>query len=183
MEITIERLMPYLENLTEKQNGKLLYQLLKKDKVMIEKLYFKHISTPEVINSRYEEFKKKVIEVLFSNYRTYAEEQAPAKAINEAKKVIKSFTIIDKRPEKEAALHMIILETIFENSYQAQFGTCWTKYDWVVSQTLKRLITLVTKKLHEDYLLDYKPKLDQYLKRIKSVPDFNDFVYVLPDKL
>lgn len=184
MEITIEEIRPYLQSLSAKQKEKLLESMLKKDKLLMEQLYFKHLSSEEDLEERYAEFESQLKSALFSRYRAHVDELEIAKAIGEAKKVINQFTKIDKRPEKEADLLMIILKNIFDNvDNPARLGTCWTKYDLAVTQTLKRLITIVRTKLHEDYLLDYKPKIDRYLKRLHHSSSFNDFVYDLPTAL
>lgn len=125
----------------------------------MEQLYFKHISSPDELDTRYLEFEDQVKDALFSRYRSPSDELEVAKGIGEAKKAINQFTKIDKRPEKEADLLMIILENIFDNvDNPARLGTCWSKYDLAVTQTLKRLITVAKTKLHEDHLLDYKPQ-------------------------
>ncbi len=184
MEITITDLEPYLESLTAKQQKKLLYQLLKKDKILVEQLYFKHLATSEKLDERFANFEEKVKETLFVPYRAKSDELAVAKAIGAAKKVINDFTKVDKRPEKEVGLLTVILDAVFEdNGNPARLGTCWRKYDLTVAQTLKRLISILRNKLHEDYLLDFKPTVDKYLIRIKSASGSNDFVYDLPNEL
>ncbi len=183
MEINIESLKPYIESLTSKQKDKLLYQLLKKDKLLVEQLYFKHLSTSEDLDERYEDFLEEVKQVLLASYRAKSDELAVAKGIGEAKKVINRFTKVDKRPEKEAKLLMLILDAVFKPGNPARLGTCWTKYDLTVAQTLKRLITIIKNKLHEDYLMNFKPEVDKYLIRIKSASSFNDIVYDLPSDL
>jgi len=53
MEITLEDIQPYLDSLTSKQKDKLLNQLLKKDKMLVEQRYFKHLSTPQKLDERF----------------------------------------------------------------------------------------------------------------------------------
>ncbi len=184
MEITIEHLQPYLLSLTTKQKDKLLEKLLKKDKLLMEQLYFKHMSAPEELDARYLEFEDKVKDTLFARYRGPSDELEMAKGIGEAKKVINQFTKIDKRPEKEAELLILILEIVFNDANNpASFGTCWSKYDLSVTQTLKRLITIIRTKLHEDHLLDYKSAVDSYLAQIWKAAGFHDFVWELPKEL
>jgi|GEM_PF-1830887 len=184
MKISIKDIEPYLQSLSPKQKDKLLYQILKKDQDTVEKLYYNHIAGSDGLDDRYDEYKELVRAKLFDYYRARADELILAKAISEAKKVINEFKKIDKRPEKEAELLMVILEEVFDRPpSDVRFGTCWTKYDHVVAQTLKRLITLIKTKLHEDHLMDYKPQIDKYVFRLKSASSFNDFVWELPDEL
>ena len=184
MEITVDDIKPYVNQLSNTQKEKLIYQMLKKDSLLLEQLYFKHLANPEKLEERFANFENEVKDIVFRSFSARVNELAVAKAIGNAKKVINQFTKVDKRPEKEAALLMIILDAIFINTGNpARFGTCWTKYDLVVTQTLKRLITILRNKLHEDFLLDFKPQVDKYLVRMKSASSFNDFVYELPDEL
>ena len=123
--------------------------------------------------------------MLFAHYRARVDELEVAKAITEAKKAINEFTKIGKRAIKEVELLMVvILSAIFEyRRNPAMFGTCWTKYDFAVTQTLKRVITLLSNKLHEDFRLNNRDRLENYIKRIKLAANFNDFVYNLPDEV
>lgn len=183
VKVTPEDLKPYLETLDANQKDKLLYRLLKKDQQLMDQLYYKHIA-PDELDVRFADVESEVKGALFGVYRAKSDELALAKAIGEAKKVINRFTKVDKRPEKEVALLMIILKAVFEDvDNPARLGTCWRRYDLSVAQTLKRVITLIGNKLHEDYQLDYKGKIDRYLLRIKSASGFNDFVYDLPQEL
>ena len=182
MEVNIKDLQPYLESLSDKQKDKLIIQLLKKDKLLMEKLYFKHMASPQEYDQLYEDFKTQIAQKFNTSYRAHSQELANAKAINEAKRVIDHFTKIDKDPIKEAEMLLMILNVVLNQS-DANLGTCWTKYDLTVTQTIRRLITVICNKIHEDHLLDFKPKVDKYLKLLKSHSNFNDFVWDLPDEL
>jgi hypothetical protein len=182
MDISIEQISPYLESLTAKQKDKLIHQLLKRDKEMIERLYLEHIATPIERDERFEYYKKEVEACMHTYYRAPCDELIMAKAISNAKKIIVQFAKLDKRPEKEAELLMDILKVVFDEN-PAQLGTCWTKYDHSVGQTIKKLITLIKSKLHEDYLIEYKEPLESYISRLKRTSSFNDSIYLLPDTI
>ena len=77
---------------------------------------------------------------------------------------------------------IIILDAAFSHP-EAGFGTYFTAFDNKTAQILKRLITLVTKKMHEDYLIEYQDKINIYLKKMHKASDFNDYVYELPKKI
>lgn len=129
----MEDLRPHLDKLNDKQKDKLLYQLLNKDKTLIEQLYFKHLSTSAVLDERYNNFEIELKQVLFAPYRTKIDELALAKAIGEAKKVVNRFTKVDKRPHKEAELITTILDAVLIDPHNpAKLGTCWTEYDFAV---------------------------------------------------
>ena len=78
-------------------------------------------------------------------------------------KRINEFTKISKNKALEADLLMYILEIPFSLN-ETMFGTCFTQYDTKVAMILKRLINVVTKKLHEDYKIEYEEKINNYLQ-------------------
>lgn len=57
------------------------------------------------------------------------------------------------------------------------FGTCFTSYDSKTAIILKRLINVVTKKMHEDFRADYKDKINEYLRILHSTSRHIDTVY------
>ena len=79
MKISIEYLEPYLESLTSKQQKNLLNQLPKKDNTLMEQLYFKHLSTSEQLDERYEWFENEMKNALFALYRANSDELAVAR--------------------------------------------------------------------------------------------------------
>lgn len=60
------------------------------------------------------------------------------------------------------------------------FGTCFTQYDTKVAMIVKRLITIVTKKLHPDYKVEYEDKINEYLQILHRTSNHIDPVYHLP---
>lgn len=77
---------------------------------------------------------------------------------------------------------MFLLKKAFYNS-DVSFGTCFTNYDYRVSLLLKKAINILTKKMHEDYRVDYAEELNHYLMNLKARANYFDFVSALPDKI
>jgi hypothetical protein len=77
---------------------------------------------------------------------------------------------------------MHMLGIIFAH-FSNEFGTCWTVFDFRVAQDVSKLITIVTKKIHEDYRMDFEDKINGYIKRLKAVASHLDVIYNLPDKI
>jgi len=82
----------------------------------------------------------------------------------------------------EADLLMYILDVPFSLD-ESYFGTCFNAFDSKVAQTLKHLITLVTTKLHPDYLADYQEIINRYLEILHKRSGFLDSVYNLPKSI
>jgi hypothetical protein len=103
-----------------------------------------------------------------------------AKAMGNAVKEVSYYVKItgDKIGEAEL-LNYLINEVITHHS--DDLGTCWTVFDSKLGVTTKRLLNLVTKKLHEDYLLNYKDDINNYLNILHQRSNHIDLIYGLPE--
>jgi hypothetical protein len=120
------------------------------------------------------------LDLLFcKNYKGYAEELKLANMLTACIKRINKFTIVSKNKVLEADLLVYILEVPFSLSTDL-LGTCFTQYDTKVALIVKRLITLVTKKLHEDYRIEYVKKINSYLQILHRTSNHIDTIYCLP---
>lgn len=102
-----------------------------------------------------------------------------AKRLNAIVKRIREFTIETKSKKLEADLILYVLELQF--SYPEKvFGAHFSGYDYKVALLLKKLITLITKKLHPDYLIDYQDRINSFLTQIHRTSNRINTVYDLP---
>jgi len=99
-----------------------------------------------------------------------------------AMKRVNEFTKVSKNKVYETDLILYVLIVPF-SADERIFETCFTVFDSKVAQIVKRLITLVTTKLHPDYLADFQDTLNVYLKILHQRSGFLDAVYYLPDKI
>jgi hypothetical protein len=60
------------------------------------------------------------------------------------------------------------------------FGTCFTQYDTKVAMIVKRLLNIVTKKMHEDYRIEYEETINEYLQILHRTSSHIDTIYNLP---
>ena len=102
-----------------------------------------------------------------------------AKKLNACSKRITEFTIETKSKKLYADLILYVLELQFANSSKV-FGARFSGYDYKVGLLLKRLITLVTKKLHPDYLIDYQEKINEFLTKLHRTSNRINTIYELP---
>jgi len=97
-------------------------------------------------------------------------------------KRINEFTVETKSKKLEADLILSVLEKQFEQPERV-FGAKFSGYDYKVGLLLKRLITLVTKKLHPDYLVDYEEKVNDMLARLHKTSNRINTIQNLPNKI
>lgn len=113
------------------------------------------------------------------SYKGYAQELQMANMVSACTKRINEFSKISSNKKHEADLLVYVLDVPFSMSSKL-FGTCFSAYDQKVTMMLKRLITIVTTKLHSDYLIDYQDKINKYLEIIYLRSGFHDYVRLLP---
>lgn len=120
------------------------------------------------------------LDIIFrKSYKGYSEQLYIENMLSACIKRINEFTKISKNKVLEAELLMYILEIPFSLSKE-MFGTCYVQYDKKVAMIVKRLITIVTKKLHEDYKIEYEDKINEYLQILHEKSDHIDTVYDMP---
>ena len=123
------------------------------------------------------------IEVLFTKkYRGFSEQLQLASMIEACVKRINEFQKICKSKNLEADLILMVLNKVFSDS-PTEFGTCFTRYDYKTGLLLKRLITLVTSKLHPDFKIEYRNNINQYLNILHKTSNHVDTVYALPKEI
>jgi len=105
-----------------------------------------------------------------------------AKKLNACIKRIGEFTVETKNKKMETDLVLYVLEMQFTNPTKV-FGARFSGYDYKVGLLLKRLINLVTKKLHPDYLIDYQDKINEFLSKLHHTSDRINTIYDLPEQL
>lgn len=130
-------------------------------------------------NDLFEEARTDIDRLSTKGYKGFAEQLRLANMLSACVKRINEFTKISKNKKLEADLILYVLEIPFAYSTD-MFGTCFTRFDYRVGLLVRRLITLVTKKLHPDYLIDYRDKINKYLTILHQTSDFNDTIYNLP---
>jgi hypothetical protein len=127
----------------------------------------------------YEEARRDIDSLFRRRYKGFSEQLQLANMLSACAKRVKEFTEVSKNKKFEADLLLYVLEIPFKLSTNI-FGTCFTTFDNKVGILIRRLINLVTKKLHPDYLIEYKDKLNSYLAILHRTSDFNDIIYNLP---
>jgi hypothetical protein len=158
---------------------KLVMQFASKNNEVYDIINLKYVNGADAEDELYEEIIEKIIdEILFPGERGIVHKNL-AKAIAKSVGYINHFVKVTKNEIREAKLLLILLENVFEN-YTDELGTCWTVFDSKLAITTNRLYNLVTKKLHEDYLVEYAEPLNRFLELLHSRSNHLDYVYNMP---
>lgn len=101
------------------------------------------------------------------------------KMLTASVKCINEFTVETKNKKLEADLVLFVLEKEFAQPAR-MFGAKFSGYDFKVALLLRRLINLVQKKMHPDYLVDYQDKINEMLRKLHATSNRIKTVYELP---
>jgi YesN/AraC family two-component response regulator len=171
-----------IKNLKVNELQEIVLKLAASDKTAYDYVFTNYLNKETGEKELMEETKSD-LEVLFlKRYKGYADELKTANMLAACIKRINTFTKISKNKQYEAELLLYILEIPFSLSPN-MFGTCFTQYDTKVALILKRLINLVTKKMHEDYTIEYQGTINRYLQILHQRSNHIDTIYELPKSI
>lgn len=161
---------------------KLVIQAAAKNREIYDMIDLQYISGKEAEKELFEETKEQALsEIYFAGDRGIFQKNL-AKAIAKAVKHINYYAKVTKHKEGEAELLLAVLTEVFEN-HATQLGTCWTVFDSKLANTTNRLFNLVTKKLHEDYWIEYNEPINKFLKILHAQSNHLDYVYNMPHSI
>jgi hypothetical protein len=130
----------------------------------------------------YEEAKEDIDKLCLKEYKGRTIQHQLVKKLNACSKRIVEFTVETKSKKLQADLVMYVLEMQFVQPAKV-FGARFSGYDYKVGLLLKKLISLVTKKLHPDYLIDYQDKINEFLIKIHKSSNRINTIYDLPQQI
>lgn len=152
-----------IKNLSKDDLQQIVLKLASKEKVAYDYLWINYLNKENGEQELLEKTKREIDLLTYKQYKGFSEQLRLANMLTACVKRINEFKKISNNKIMEADLLLFVLDIPF--SLQTDFfGTCFTKYDTKVAQIVKRLITLVTKKLDEEYRADYEDKINHYLR-------------------
>lgn len=120
------------------------------------------------------------LKILFGkSYRGRSKELQLAEMLSACNKRIVEFSKVCKDKSLEMDLIMEVLKIPFSLPPR-HFETCFTKFNYQVYLLVKKTITLLKTKLHEDYYIQYAPEINKYLEFLHQHSAYLDYVYDMP---
>ncbi|TVR76116.1 MAG: hypothetical protein EA412_14250 [Chitinophagaceae bacterium] len=182
--------MPILDKATKEQIKKLdhstlqdiVVKLASKEKLVYDYIFINYLDKELGENELFEATKNDLEVIFRKRFKGFSQELQLANMLGACIKRINEFTKISKNKALEADLLLYVLEVPFSLT-PMMFGTCFTQYDTKVAMILKRLINVVTKKLHEDYKIEYQEAINDYLQILHHRSNHIDTVYHLPKSI
>lgn len=156
-----------VKKLSDKEKEAIILKAARRDAELYDILRYE-LQEEVTVEEVYEEAADKIHELLI-NASGRSLTKALTKALRKAMKEIARFKRITKDPKAEIDLHLYTLRLIFDN-FTGQFDSYYKGFYTATARLLLRTIQLIRKKLHEDYYLEYKSELDDFLQQIHARP-------------
>lgn len=161
---------------------KLVLQAASKSQEIYDWINIRYVDGQVAKNQLFKEAKDNALGEIYAYSDRGIIQKSLAKAIGNAVKHINYYVKITNDVVGEAELLNSILKFVFE-SFADDLGTCWTVFDSKLAVTTNRLYNLVTKKLHEDYRVEYHYSLNSYLEILHSSSNHLDYIYNMPKSM
>lgn len=171
-----------IRSLSKADLEKIVLKLAGKDKSVYDYLLVNYIDTECGEQDLFEEARSD-LDILFrKGYKGYSEQLRMANMLAACTKRINEFTRISNNQKLEADLLMYVLDVPFSGNIDI-FGTCFTTCDSKTAIMLRRLINVVTTKLHPDYKVDYQEIINTYLEILHRRANHLNIIYTLPKSI
>jgi len=171
-----------IKQLPQSELAKIVIKLISKDKNAYNLIYLSYLNPKTGEKDVYENTLSNIKACFYKNYTGSMQSQRDAKMLSACINELNSFAKVSKNKTMEADLIMVILKEAIINRRDS-FGSYFTAFDNKVAQILKRLLTIITKKIHPDYLIDYQDDVNRYLKIISKYSCHNNFTYEFPENI
>lgn len=173
----------HIKALPKETLEKIVIKLASKDKWAYNFIEINYLNKETGEQELFEQTKNELSALFYKAYKGRSEQIRFTKTMAAGIKKINEFTKISKNKYLEAQLLIFLLESVPFSMPSNMFGTCFTSYDTKTAIILKRLINLVSKKLHHDYFIEFEEKINSFLKSLHETSNHIDTVYKLPQKI
>lgn len=162
MPVVSSSLKKVIKQLSDKEKEALLIKAMRRDAELHDMIAFE---LEEISLEEFSEQTSDKIHELLMNATGRSLPKALTKALRKVAKEIARLKRVTKDPKAEVELHLYSLRLIFDN-YTGQFDSYYKGFYTATARLLLRTMQLIKKNLHEDYHLEYKDELDNFLNQI-----------------
>ncbi len=171
-----------IKQLSKQELEKLVLKAARKDKQFHDYLLVNYADKEYGEKDLFEQAKSDIALCATKSYKGFSRELRSAKYLAACNKRITEFSKVSRNKVLVLDLIMVVLEESISSSY-ASLGTCFTAYDYQISLLVKKAITLIEKKLHPDYRIEYVPRLNEWLTILHSASNHIDSIYAMPNSI
>ncbi len=170
-----------VSQLSKSELAKLVLKAAQKNKEFHDFLLVNYTNKEDGGQRLFEEAKADLDKLLTKSYRGFSEELRIANMLSTCHKRINHFEKVCKDKEQVLQLLMYLLEIPFSLNTN-MFCTCFTAYNHKVFLLIRKSISLLNK-VHEDFRIEYTPKINQYLEVLHRTSRHLDYVYSMPKSI
>lgn len=150
-----------------------------RDKYWYEYVYV-HFLNPEYgEEDLFEDYKLELDKLSLKSFPGRLESMRLTRLLKASNTLIRQFHRIGKKPHLEVELYLYALDMHFDTA-AVHLGGHYQVYDNNIARTLKKVLTMIREKLHDDYLLEYRGRINGYLLTLHRLAPFNAIVKELP---
>ncbi len=169
-----------IKNLNTKDLQDIVIKLASKEKLVYDFIKINYLDKEAGEKELFEETINDIDDISWKGFQGRSAQLRQAKTLAASIKRVNEFTKLSNNKVLEADLLIHILEV---NASIELLGTCFTQLDSKVASIVKRLLNIVTKKLHEDYRIEYKETLNRYLTILHKNSNHLDTVFNMPESI
>jgi hypothetical protein len=168
-----------VKQLTDKEKEAIILRAARRDAELYELLSFELL--PEVTIEQVTEQTSEKIHELMYGLTGRSLSKSLTRSLRKSVKEIARFKRITKDHKAEIDLHLYLLQLIF-NNFTGQFEGHYKSFFVATSRLVVRTIQLIRKNLHQDYHLEYKTDLDDFLQQLNSRSRSHHLGFTLPQE-
>lgn len=157
-----------LSNFSPVEKDRLIFRLLKKDKLLSKKLYFELIDT-ETTDDKRDAMEENVKEKVLLASKYIGNQKYFQTIIRKISAEITEHIKITTDKFGEVSLHILLINEILENNEdlgRQRFDNVYKLYLYIINKIFRALI--LVKKLDEDYWMEFDELLEDLDKKINS---------------
>lgn len=161
-----------VSNFSSAEKDRLIFRLLKKDKLLSKKLYFELID-PENTDQKRVQIEENIHEKLMLLSKYLLNHKYYLQHIRKISSEITEHVKVTTDKYGEVSLNLFLVNEILENNAKLntqRFDNIYKLYLYLINKIIKSLI--LTKKLDEDYWME----IDEYLREIEQKIEANHYL-------
>jgi hypothetical protein len=159
----------------QKEKDKLLLRLIRKDKILTQKLFFELLENKSMEDKR-EELEEKILLELDQLSKGYFTSHQLLTWLKSISRQITIHLKVTKDQLGEISLHLLTLNCTLERCHERLYHMDDIKtqklYDYMAAKTL-RMIKLIQQS-HEEVRFDYKGAIEQWGRQVSNNPSLKD---------
>jgi len=168
-----------LKELTDKEKETIILRAARRDAELYDMLAYELV--PDITLEQIKEETSEKIHELMYGLTGRNLTKSITRSFRKSVKEIARFKRITKDPQAEVDLHIYLLRLIFEN-FTGQFESNYKSFFTATARLVVKTMQLIRKNLHEDYYLEYKTDLDNFLEQLNSRSKKVHLSFALPQE-